>query len=52
MQYTFHKRSICTQKNLPNFTMTQKVYFHAPKCTFNLHPIWDQKWNYMDPWKI
>ena len=22
---------------------------HAPKCTFNPDPIWDQKWNYMDP---
>ena len=20
---------------LPEFTMTQKVYFYAPKCTFN-----------------
>ena len=29
--------------------MTYKVYFHAPKCTFNPDPIWDQKWNYMDP---
>ena len=28
--------------------MTQKVYFHAPKCTFNPNLIWDQKWNYMD----
>ena len=29
--------------------MTQKVYFHAPKCTFNPDPFWDQKWNYLDP---
>ena len=29
--------------------MPQKVYFHAPKSTFNPDPIWDQKWNYMDP---
>ena len=27
--------------------MTYKVYFHAPRCTFNPDPIWDQKWNYM-----
>ena len=31
--------------------MTYEVYFHAPKCTFNTEPdpIWDQKWNDMDP---
>ena len=23
-----------------------KVYFHAPKCTFNPNPIWDQKWKH------
>ena len=36
-------------KNQSKCTMTYKVYFHAPKCTFNPDPIWDQKWNYMDP---
>jgi len=41
-------------KNLSKFKMTYEVYFHAPKCIFNPDPIWcaiwDQKWNYMDPW--
>ena len=32
----------------PKFTM--KVYFHAIKCTLNPVSIWDQKWNYMDPY--
>ena len=31
--------------------MTYKVYFHATECTFNPDRIWDQKWNYMDPWE-
>ena len=35
-------------KNLPKLTMTQKVYFYAPKWTFNPDSIWDEKWNYMD----
>ena len=34
--------------NLPKFTV--KVYFHAIKCTLNPVSIWDQKWNYMDPY--
>ena len=42
--YTYTKK--------PTFTMTQRMYFHAPKCTFNSDPIWDQKWNCMDPWHI
>ena len=29
--------------------MTQNVYFHATKYTFNPDPVWDQKWNYLDP---
>ena len=29
--------------------MTQKVNFHAPKCTFNPDPILDQKWIDMNP---
>ena len=36
-------------RKLPKFTMTQKVYFHVPKCAFNPDHIWDQKWNYVDP---
>ena len=27
------------KKNLPKFAMTQKVYLHAPKCTFNSDPF-------------
>ena len=42
MQHTFLKCTTRTQTNLPKFTMTQK-------CTFNPNPIWDQKWNYLDP---
>ena len=34
------------KKKLPKFTITQKVYFHDPKCTFNADPVWDQKWKY------
>ena len=50
MQYTFLKCSKRTYtKTMPKFTMTQKVYFHTPKCTFVLDPIWHQKWNYMNP---
>ena len=33
-------------KTMPKFTMTQEVYFHTPKCTFDLDPIWHKKWNY------
>ena len=47
MQYIFLKYTYT--KNFPNFTLTLKVYFHAPKCTFNPDPIWDQNWNFMDP---
>ena len=32
--------------------MTQKLYFHVPKCTSNPGPIYDQKWNYMDKIKV
>ena len=51
MDYTIHISEVyCTYtKNLPKFTMTQKVYLHATKYTFNPDPVWDQKWNYMDP---
>ena len=38
-------------QKFPEFTMTRRVEFHAPKCTFNPDPIWDKKWNYLDPWK-
>ena len=31
--------------------MTQKVYLYAPKCILNPNPSWNEKWNYMDPWK-
>ena len=34
--YTVHK------KNVPKFTMTQKVYFYDPKYTFNPDPIYMQ----------
>ena len=27
------------KKNLPKFTMTKKVFFHSPKCTFKPDPI-------------
>ena len=52
LQKKFHtaefilKCSTCTKKKLPKFTITQKVYFHDPKCTFNADPVWDQKWKY------
>ena len=45
-----HVSLVQSTQNLPKFTMTQKAYFHALKCTFNPNPIWDQKWNYMDPY--
>ena len=38
MQYTFLKCSTRAQRH--------NVYFHAPKCSFNLDPIWDQKCNF------
>ena len=37
--------AVHVHKNLSKFTMTYKMYFHAPKCTFNPDPIWDQKWS-------
>ena len=41
MQYTFLKCSTRAQRH--------NVYFHAPKCSFNLDPIWDQKCNFWTP---
>ena len=41
VQYTY-------TKTLTKFTMTQKAYFHAPKCTSKSDHIWDRNWNYMD----
>ena len=49
VQYTLLKCITRTRKNLRKFTIKQKVHFHAPKWTFNLDPIWDEKWNYMNP---
>ena len=37
--------------NLPKFTMSEKVFFHAAKCTINPNPSLNEKWNYMDPWQ-
>ena len=35
--------------DLFNFTMTRKVYFNAPKLTFQSNPACDQRYYYMDP---
>ena len=48
MQYTILSVGTYTKKILPKFTMKQKMYIYALKCTFNPDPIWDQKWNYMN----
>ena len=53
MKYTFLKCSTRTLKRVKVHLYdiyVYKVFFHAPKCAFNPDPIWDQKWNYMDPW--